>query len=134
MITYQNLIKILSKQKYFKLRIKDKYLILRPIDKIAKSNYHITIYQDQWDDYRKITKMPYYLFHISSNSIENKCSSYFRISIRKNKIGSIPNKYFKYNQPTYSFYQSTRFPCKISDIYLLLKYFQKILNSIQLGI
>lgn len=95
-------------------------------------NYHITIYQDQWDDYEWITRKPYYLFHVSSNSSNNldRCSSYFWVNKTNYHIRKIPSKYFMYNQPTFDFMSSTRNPCKLSEIIPLLKKFQKIINAI----
>lgn len=92
--------------------------------------YHITIYQDQWDDYFMQTKLPYYLFHISSNNIENRCSSYFWVDRDTNKIKGIDEKYFKYEQPSYSFFGSTRKPCEMKEIKSILSRFQSILDEV----
>ncbi|AGC01726.1 hypothetical protein H012_gp739 [Acanthamoeba polyphaga moumouvirus] len=125
-ISYRTLLKNLSKINNIILSIKNNYLIIT----LPNNNYHITIFQDQWDDYQKQINKPYHLFHISSNDTKNKCSSYFWVYKKNYKIYKIPNKYFKYNQPNYSFFTSTRNPCSYLEIKTLLKYFGRILSSI----
>ncbi|BCS82886.1 hypothetical protein QLL95_gp1237 [Cotonvirus japonicus] len=132
MLTYQELkIYLLSNNRYLKshgysITTKQNYIIIST----QKYNYHITIFEDQWDDYYFITKKPYNLFHISSNNSSNKCSSYFWISRKTHKIQKIPKKYFKYNQDQYSFFSSTRNSCKFHNVKPLLIIFQNIINHI----
>lgn len=125
-ITYDKLIATIPFK--FNLLIKDKYSMIT----IPNFNYHITIFRDQWDEYKSITNLDYHLFHITSNDIANtKCSTYFFVDIYTNRIKKIPDKYFKYGQDSYSFYSSTRFPCDYKSIKTGIKFFQKILNIIQ---
>lgn len=107
------------------LTIKPEYFVINK----PGSQYHITVYQNQWDDYEKEIAKPYHLFHISSNRVENRCSSYFWVNRITYKIRSIPTKYFKYNQNKYSLTTSTRSPCLLKDILRTLRYFQKILDE-----
>ncbi len=106
------------------LTVKIDYIVIR----IPNQFYHITIYQDQWDDYMHTTNRPYHLFHISSNNKDTRCSSYFWINVKTLKIQKIPRGLFLYNQPSYSFDSSTRNPCPLANILDILKFFQKILN------
>jgi len=126
MITYNELISFLKKQHSYPVSVKKKYVVII----IPNKKYHITIFEDQWDDYTNITGLPYHLFHISSDNEENRCSSYFWVDRSTNRIKNIPHKFFKYNQETYNFYSSTRNPCNYSDIKFLLKKFQKIIKKI----
>uniref|UniRef100_A0A6G6AAM8 Uncharacterized protein n=1 Tax=Borely moumouvirus TaxID=2712067 RepID=A0A6G6AAM8_9VIRU len=124
-ISYRTLLKNLPKINNIMLSIKNNYLIIT----LPNNNYHITIFEDQWDDYQKKMNKPYHLFHISSNNIDHKCSSYFWVYKKNYKLYKIPNKYFEYNQPSYSFTSSTRNPCPYSRIKKLLSYFERILSS-----
>jgi len=121
--SYQFLTTNLQKQNIYPISIKSNYLVIM----IPGMDYHITIYQNQWDDYEKQMEKPYHLFHISSNSEENRCSSYFWVNKNTHRIQKIPKRYFSYNQPSYSFNSSTRNPCHLSDIIKILKIFQKLL-------
>jgi hypothetical protein len=121
-ITYDDIVEFLRNQKKFSFSVKKNYMVIN----VPRTNYHITVFQDQWDDYYKETKLPYHLFHISSEDKNNRCSSYFWVNFQ-NKVVSIPPKYFRYNQPNYSFFSSTRFPCNIREIKHHLKVFSKIL-------
>ncbi|AGF85570.1 hypothetical protein QJ854_gp212 [Moumouvirus goulette] len=123
-ISYRTLLKNLSKINNLFLSIKNNYLIIT----LPNNNYHITIFKDQWDNYQKQMNKPYHLFHISSNNTNNKCSSYFWVYKKNYKIYKIPNKYFKYNQPSYNFEASTRYPCLYQEIKELLVYFGSILS------
>ena len=123
-INYDKLILILKSS--IKLYIKDKYFMIM----IPKLGYHISIFRDQWDEYKSKTNRNYHLFHITSNDANNKCSTYYYVDLYTNRIKKIPNEYFLYNQDTYGFYSSTRSQCEYKLIKPGLKYFQKILNSI----
>jgi hypothetical protein len=126
MISYKNIIDYLIDYKHnYSYSIKSSYIV------INNGKYHITIYQDQWDDYENANGKPYHLFHISLNDINNRCSSYFWVNKSNYHIRKIPTKYFMYNQPTYSFFSSTRSPCKLSEIISTIKLFQKIINDIK---
>lgn len=127
MITYDNLLSNLQKQRHYHISAKNNYFVLL----VSGSKYHITVFRDQWDDYENISNLPFHLFHISSDSEQNRCSSYFWVDKKSRRIKKIPGKYFQYNQPSYDFFSSTRSPCKLSDIKFLLKIFQRIINKIQ---
>ena len=144
MITYQQLVDYLQNQHEYpitlspeeqvileallpSITIKSNYIVIN----VSGSDYHITIFVDQWDDYEEVSYKPYYLFHISSNGETDRCSSYFWVDKKTNRIKKIPRKYFNYNQPTYNFFSSTRSPCHLRDIEFLLKVFQRILLSAQ---
>lgn len=129
MLSYKILISYLKKQNIFKINITSNYCVITLQNKTYQ--YHITIYQDQWDDYENVTKFPYHLFHISSNNEKNKCSSYFWVDKSNFYIRTIPKKYFNYGQQNFSFYSSRRQPCKLSMIKILIKAFQKFLQSIK---
>ncbi len=123
MFTYDKLINLLINQNMYPISIKKKYVVIM----FPGINYHVTIFRDQWDDYEKITKKPYNMFHVSSNNEYNRCSSYFWVSKNTNKIKNIPEQFFIYNQPNYTFFSSTRSPCDLGHIESLLAKFQKIL-------
>jgi len=122
MLPYQKLIDYLKQHKY-PITIKPKYSVIT----VPGNNYHITIFQDQWDDYENTSGKPYYLFHVSSNNEIDRCSSYFWVDKNSLRIKRIPQKYFMYVQPTYSFHSSTRNPCHLGEIKNVLKKFQTIL-------
>lgn len=124
-ITYDKLISTIPIK--VKLVVKDKYSMII----IPKSKYHITIFRDQWDEYKSTTNLNYHLFHITSNSADIKCSTYFFVDSNTNRIKKIPNKYFKYEQESYGFSASTRSPCEYKSIKRELNYFQKILDYVQ---
>ena len=126
MLSYQELINYLLSQDKYQYSIKPLYTV---IHLPTYPDYHITIYQDQWDDYKLNTGKPYHLFHISSNDEQNRCSSYFWVGTNTNKIQKIPRKYFKYNQPIYDYFSSTRSPCELKKVIPLLKILQKIINE-----
>lgn len=132
MITYKKILLYLTKQHKYKIIIKKDYFIITNLNR--KENFHITVFQDQWDKYWKVTKKPYHLFHISSNDNINRCSTYFWVDIYTYRIKKIPSKYFKYNQKSYGFYSSTRNPCNYYYIKPLLLVFQKILYSIKIDL
>ena len=121
---YQKLVYFLTKEFEKVTTVKKGYIVLS----IPDNQYHITIFRDQWDDYEKIMKKPYHLFHISSNNEENRCSSYFWADIYALKIQKIPRGQFLYNQPSYSLQSSTRSPCLLSEIMGLVRVFQRMLN------
>lgn len=123
MVKYSKFLSYLKIKYGYLISIKNKYFVIR----IPDINYHITIFRDQWNDYQKITGKPYHLFHISSNKEYNKCSSYFWVDKYSYRIKKIPRKYFLYKRPSHSFYSSTRNPCQLKSINILLKIFQKIL-------
>lgn len=126
MLSYQTLIKYLRDQHDYPVSIKKYYCVIM----VPGIDYHITIYEDQWDRYEEISNKPYYLFHVSSNNENNRCSSYFWVNKYNHIIKKIPRNFFMYNQPKYSFFSSTRNPCHLRDISILLKTFQRILNKI----
>jgi hypothetical protein len=125
MLTYEYLIDWLKKSGKYNIRIKPLYTVIL----FPNSRYHITIYRDQWDDYPKITGMPYHLFHISSDDVDNRCSSYYWVDDR-NRIKKIPSELFKYRQSDYGYSSSTRYPCQFNCIKKILKFFQDILKNI----
>lgn len=122
-MSYNRLLKYLKKQSDLKVTIKPIYLVIT----MPNENHHITIYQDQWDLYQSVTELPYHMFHISSNDTENRCSSYFWVDKYTLEIKPIPSKYFSYDQENYSFFGSTRKPCRVEKIIPLIKVFQGIL-------
>jgi hypothetical protein len=126
MITYQELVNYLKSNRLYRVSFRPKYLVIV----IPSSQYHITIFIDQWDSYQQIMHKPYHMFHISSDKEEGRCSSYFWIDKTSNRIRNIPLEYFQYEQPSYGFSSSTRKSCNMSEIKFILKFFQKILNRI----
>jgi hypothetical protein len=136
MLSYRKLVSFLYKQKHFPVNSKPAYIVIT----IPKTRYHITIFADQWDDYQKVTNMPYYLFHISSDDTiqgatsgysQDRCSSYFWVRKTDLNILPIPSKYFKYSQPDFDFYKSTRNPCNYNDISPIVGQFQNLLHTIK---
>lgn len=128
MLSYQQLSSYLKYQRYFRINKRKDYLVLT--NKTIQ-NYHVTIYRDQWDDYETVTKLPYYLFHISSNEEKSKCSSYFWVDKHNLKIKTIPKKYFQYGQPDYGYYSSTRQPCQPNEIRPLIELFRLFLKKMR---
>lgn len=128
MLTYQELTNSLKNKYKYIVSIKPIYTVIT----IPNTNYHITIYEDQWNNYQENTGKPYHLFHISSNNENNRCSSYFWVDMMTHRIKKIPRKYFSYNQLLYSLSSSTRSPCHLSDITQLLVVFQKMINEIKI--
>lgn len=122
MISYYFLSNYLYNNK-IKCSINNEYIII-----FYGQKYHITIFQDQWDEYHNITNLPYYLFHVSSNRKINRCSRYYWVSKKKLKIQDIPKKYFKYQSSNYSYYSSTRQKCNRHDVIGIVKYFQTLLD------
>lgn len=125
MISFEKLYQKLSRHP--QITIKKNYLVICPIGQ----KYHITVFKDQWNDYKKVTKMDYHLFHISTNATESKCSSYFWVDTDTYQILNIPPKYFKYNKNYFSFYTSTRQPCDLREIRPVKYYFQKLLYKLR---
>lgn len=99
--------------------IKKNYIVLK-----YDGPYHITIFEDQWNDNA--------IFHISDDSMTNRCSIYYKI----NKLGIIyelDDDKFKYNQPSFSSTSSTRSKCKQNGyIDHIIADFQIILNDIMI--
>lgn len=92
--------------------------------------YHITIFNDQWDNYETVTDEPYYMYHITSNTqYPNKCSRYYRVSKKTLIISNIPH--FEYGADTFSFYKSTRKPCDKDHLIEINIWFEKLLKNIQ---
>jgi hypothetical protein len=127
-LSYQLLINYLQHQHDYPISLKSNYCVII----IPGTDYHITIYQDQWDRYEEVSRKPYHLFHISLNAEIGRCSSYFWVNKYSYRVKKIPRNYFLYNQPSYSFFSSTRSPCHLRNIIGLLKIFQKILNGIEI--
>jgi hypothetical protein len=90
--------------------------------------YHITVFQDEWDNYSKLTNLPYHLFHLTENKFENKCSTFLWID-KDMLIKDIPQEYFIYNQPEHDYHRSTRTKCNSNDTKTIIKKFQKILKK-----
>lgn len=126
MVSYDKIMLYLTNQIDYFFSIKPLYIVISP----PNSDYHITIYRDQWDDYEEISKKPYYLFHISSNNEDNRCSSYFWVDKKTLRIKYIPSKYFQYNQPNFDFFSSRRSQCTFDDTKFVLTFFQKLLWKI----
>lgn len=124
-MAYDKLVSYLKNQNEYPASIKEKYLVITMLG----SKYHITIFRDQWDEYEAVTGLPYHLFHISSDDVSDRCSSYFWVDIYTNRVKKIPRKFFQYNQPTYNFRSSTRSPCPLVKVKPLLKILQRMLNS-----
>ena len=128
MLSYETLLLALKNDKKYKTSIKNNYFVTMPNN---FKDLHITVYKDQWDSYETVTSLPYHMFHISSNSNDNRCSSYFWVNKHTLHIQPVSDKHFKYNQDTYDFYNSTRSPCstKVTDPYI--KNFQNKLYNIK---
>lgn len=129
MITFDALVQALSNQTTYPISTKNDYCVIN----IPNSDYHITIFQDQWDNYERATGRPYYLFHISSdsNNIGDKCSTYFWIKKKDMQIRRIPSAYFRYNQLHYNYNSSTRSPCEFDKIEPVVDIFQSILDKVK---
>ena len=126
-INYDKIKEFLMQNSSYLFSIKSQYMVIS----VPNTNYHITIYKDQWDDYENISGKPYHLFHISSNIEDNRCSTYFWVDSLNNRIKHIPSKYFKYNQSSFDFFSSRRNSCKLESIRYLLDFFQKFLWKIR---
>lgn len=128
MCSYDDLLTFLTSRKnildQYKLSTKNFYFVII----IPNVNYHISIFKDQWDNYETVSGKPYYLFHISSNNENARCSSYFWARKSDLKIKKIPPKYFKYNQYSYDFFASTRSQCSYVEIEKIILCFQNLLN------
>jgi hypothetical protein len=124
-LNYNKLIKYLSKQKVYRFVPKKDYFMIFNGD----FPYHITVYRDQWDDYQDETNLPYHLFHITSNSEANKCSTYFWVDKKSYRTKHIPKKYFQYNQPDFGFYSSTRTSCEFKYIKPMIIVMEKMLRT-----
>lgn len=129
MLTYNQLLAILKSLNDPTIIVitKPKYFMITT----PNNMYHITVFQDQWNEYEAISHQPYHLFHVSSNQEIDRCSSYFWVCKKSYKINNIPEKLFAYKQPEYSFFSSTRSPCKFDNIKILLKKFQIILFNVK---
>lgn len=126
MLSYDKLVAYLKYQNKYLVTIKPQYLVI----KLPNYNYHITIFRDQWNTYESVAKKPYHLFHISSDTEINRCSTYFWVDNKTGKIKNIPEKDFAYNQLEYNFFSSTRSPCSPGEITKILKKFQNILLDV----
>src|SRR5438132_437164 len=84
----------------FNYYFKNNYIVIQ----FPNCDNHVTIFQDQWDQYYSDTGLHYYLFHITSNDSTNICSSYFWIDMETNLIKKIPPMYFEYNQKKFGLY------------------------------
>lgn len=126
MISYSDIKDIAHIKSPFKISIKSDYLVLTlPL----MIDYHITIYEDQWDFYSDFTGFEYYLFHISSNDTKNRCSTYYWVDVYDLSIVDIPPSYFRYEQETYDMYSSTRKRCKPNRVIdILLDTFERVLK------
>lgn len=134
MISYTQLQQYLLENYHDVTSVTRNYTVINMKDNKSESDsfenitdYHITIYKDQWDEYETVIGKPYYMFHISSNQYLNRCSSYFWVEKSTGSIKKIPGKYFQYNCETFSFSQSTRTPCNTHFCDKVNKLFQKIL-------
>lgn len=127
MVSYQLLVDYLTNQDKYLTNIRNKYSVIL----VPNSDYHVTIFRDQWDNYEIVSGKPYYLFHISSDEQINRCSSYFWVNKKTLQIENISSGFFMYNQPTYNFFSSTRNPCLFYNIEPILDIFQEILDSIK---
>lgn len=134
-ISYEDLIFYLKNKckesSKIKFIIKSNYSII----KFSKSNYHITVYQDQWDEYQIKTSLYKNLFHVTSDDIiykkSNKCSVYFWLDISTREIKEVSPEYFSYEEDTYTFRSSTRKKCIINDdIMKIIKQFHRIIIRI----
>ena len=57
MITYEQLSSFLKKQREYPVSFRKNYFVVM----VRGTRYHITVFQDQWNDYEKVTGMPYHL-------------------------------------------------------------------------
>ncbi len=123
MPTYQKLLSYLRAKDPGRIVVKKNYFIIR------YKQYHVTVFQDQWDEYQSVTNLPYYLFHISSDQPDNRCSIYFWADKQTLCIKKIPEKYFQYEQESFGFSSSTRKPCFCADLKFVLEDFGRKLKS-----
>lgn len=123
---YSKLSFYLKKQHQYPVSVRKNYTVIT----VPNTKYHITIFQDQWDNYQSVSKKRYHLFHISSDQEDNRCSSYFWVDKNNYRIQKIPKKYFSYQQSNYSFFSSTRKPCNLKNIIKHLVIFQRLLKQI----
>lgn len=126
MLNYQLLVEYLDK--YYKnlLSIKNNYFVIS----MPNFDHHITVYEDQWNNYQELSGLPYYLFHMSSSdTTTTKCSIYFWVSKINGKILRIPKKFFTYGQNHYSHMGSTRPKCKFLKVVMLVKFFRRVIKD-----
>lgn len=129
MVSYNTIKDIIHFKTTFKISVKTNYVVLT-LPTIL--DYHITIYEDQWDYYADFTGFEYYLFHISSNDTLHRCSTYYWVDIHTMDIVNIPPKYFRYEQESYDMYSSTRKSCESNDsVKILLQKFEKLLKYLK---
>lgn len=89
--------------------------------------YHITVFQDQWDDYISPSKKVAKLFHITHEI--TKCSLYLLLT-NKLQIEMVNNKDFKYEQPDFSHHSSTRQKCVDDSLNIIINQFQIVINRL----
>lgn len=128
LLSYENLLYYLKKTKLHKsiftkinVNFKNEYFIIS----VKKSNYHVSVFKDQWDLYHLFSKKKQKLFHITKD--EPKCSIYFTIDDDM-KIKQPDN--FRYNQEKYNFFASTRNKCDDVVLKKIVDQFEIILNAI----
>ena len=109
---------------------KKKYLMLS-VKKQFNVKYHLTIFEDQWNNYVSPSKLNAKLFHITFdvNDEEKKCSTYL-ILTDKYRVRLVPETDFKYNQPEFGMNASTRSQCIDKAIKLIAKSFEVLIYLI----
>jgi len=109
------------------IAIRKGYFVLNTRRDQPYSDYHITIFQDQWDEYKSPSKLRARLFHITHE--KTKCSAYYLVNTNL-KVQEIPNNDFLYEQPDFSHSASTREKCIDDIIKTINKEFDIVINRI----
>ncbi|AYV78209.1 MAG: hypothetical protein Edafosvirus7_1 [Edafosvirus sp.] len=118
----KNLEKYLDKNSIFKhVSINKKNIIIS----VKDSNFHITIFRDQWNDYQKNTNLPEKLFHITHE--KTQCSIYF---VLNDKLEIREPSNFNYEQQDFGLNKSTRKRCDDKEINIIIKNFETLIKKI----
>lgn len=107
------------------IAIRKGYFVLNTKPNQEYSDYHVTIFQDQWDEYQSPSKLTARLFHITHE--KTKCSAYYIVN-SDIQVQDIPKDDFKYEQPDFSHSASTREKCTDDIIKVINKQFEIVVN------
>jgi hypothetical protein len=149
LLTYNTLLNTLQKISlddtiFSKIGIKKKYFILDTKGSLAFNKpgnedhdaqnptfkYHITVYQDQWDQYQSPSGLTARLFHITHGHYDKfRCSTYFILDENLN-IREVPETDFKYEQPDFGMTKSRRSKCTNKALVIIIREFEKMLKNI----
>jgi hypothetical protein len=92
--------------------------------------YHITIFQDQWDDYQSPSGLTAKLFHITHGHYDQfRCSTYFILD-KNLHIQEVPSADFSYNQPDFGPTKSRRSKCTNKSLEFIIRHFEELIGQI----